>query len=146
MVDTPVQFGEFVPGQVYVDRPGAYGIALGMQGTILVVAVGDLLVLPGGGLEKGETFEEVLEREIQEETGYLVRILKSLGSAGQYVYARDERVHFNKLCQFFEVELIGDPSIAMDSDHQVRWMPVRQAAASLTEEAHRWAVAKAVDW
>lgn len=111
MVKAPVQFGEFLPGQTYVERSGTYGIALGARNTILVVAVGDLLALPGGGLANGETFEDVLQREFKEETGYRVRVLKPLGSAGQYVYARDERMHYNKLCQFFMVELIGDPGV-----------------------------------
>ena len=98
MVAYPVQFGERVQGHVYIDRPGAYGIALSMQRNILVVAVENLLALP-----------------------------------------------FNKLCEFYEVELIGEPVDAMDSGHQVRLISVDQAIASLTEEAHRWAVARARD-
>ena len=60
MVDGPVQFGELVPGQVYIDRPGAYGIAISNQRSVFIVAIGELLALPGGGLEKGETSEEGL--------------------------------------------------------------------------------------
>ena len=145
MVDGPVQFGELVPGQVYIDRPGAYGIAICKQGSIFVVAVGDLLALPGGGLEKGETSEEGLTREFQEETGYRICILNYLGSAGQYVYAREEQLHFNKLCRFFQVELIGEPRRVLERDHQVRWISVDKAITTLTEEAHRWAVAKVKD-
>ena len=145
MVAYPVQFGERVQGHVYIDRPGAYGIALSMQRNILVVAVENLLALPGGGIEKGETSEEGLAWEFQEETGYRVEILNYLGSAGQYVYAREEQIHFNKLCEFYEVELIGEPVDAMDSGHQVRLISVDQAIASLTEKAHRWAVARARD-
>ncbi len=145
MVDSLVQFGELVSGQVYVDRPSAYGIARCGQGSILVVAVGNLLALPGGGFQKSETSEEGLAREFQEETGYGVRILNYLGSAGQFVYAREEQIYFNKLCQFFEVELIGEPENAMEEDHQVRWISTDEAGASLTEEAHRWAVAIAED-
>ena len=106
------------------------------------MAVGDLLALPGGGLEEGETIEEGLKREFREETGYLVRVLEHIGSAGQYVYAREEQVCFNKLCHFFEVELVGGPGVAVDSDHQIHWISSENAADFLTEEAHRWAVAK----
>lgn len=145
MVDGPVQFGELVPGRVYIDRPGVYGIAICKQGSILVVAVGGLLALPGGGLEKGETSEECLTREFQEETGYRIRISNYLGSAGQYVYAREEQIHFNKRCRFFQVELIGEPRLVLERDHQVRWISVDKALSALTEEAHRWAVAKVND-
>ena len=115
MVAYPVQFGERVQGHVYIDRPGAYGIALSMQRNILVVAVENLLAFPGGGIEKGETSEEGLAWEFQEETGYRVEILNYLVVAVENLLA----LPFNKLCEFYEVELIGEPVDAMDSGHQV---------------------------
>ena len=141
----PVQFGKRDPDKTYIDRPGAYGIALEGERTLLVVAVDDLLALPGGGLLPGETFEDGLKREFREETGFPIRILRPLGAAGQYVYARDEGLHFNKLCHFFQVQLIGDRGVAKDKDHEPVWMAIEQAAATLTEEAHRWAVSKVLN-
>lgn len=145
MPDDPVQFGEFVSEQVYFDRPGAYGIALGKMGRILVVAVGELLALPGGGLENNETSVEGLVREFKEETGYGVRILRYVGRAGQYVYANDEQTYYNKLCRFYRVELIGQQERTLDNDHCARWISVDKAIASLKEEAHRWAVTRVLE-
>ena len=42
---------------------------------------------PGGGIEKGETPEEAAVREVKEETGYSVRLLKlMLKSSFKYTY------------------------------------------------------------
>lgn len=142
VVGDPVQFGEFVSEQIYYDRPGAYGIALGELDRIFVVAVGDLLALPGGALENDEISEEGLVREFKEETGYGVRILRYVGFAGQYVYASDEQTYYNKLCRFYQVELIGQQEQALDKDHHACWISVDEAIASLKEEAHRWAVTR----
>lgn len=45
---------------------------------LLAINTGDYLMLPGGGVEYGETFEEAAERETLEETGYKIRIKNKL--------------------------------------------------------------------
>ena len=137
------QFGDFSPGQVHHERPGAYGIAIGDHGLLLVVTVGDLVALPGGGLEPNETFEEGLLREFREETGYRVGLLECVGQAGQYVYARKEQTHYNKICRFYRVALMGGQERRLESDHHLCWISLDDAARALTEEAHRWAVQQA---
>ena len=140
----PPQFGKCVPGESYCERPGAYGIAIDQQGRVLVVAVGDLLALPGGGLEQGEPSEDGLKREFREETGYDIRILAELGLAGQYVYARQEDTYYNKLCRFYRVDLIGCQRNAQEDDHLPHWLLLEAVASQLTEEAHRWALRRAM--
>lgn len=46
---------------------------------ILAVRNGDYLMLPGGLLESGESFEDAVEREVKEETGLEVEVLKEIG-------------------------------------------------------------------
>ena len=46
---------------------------------ILAVRNGDYLMLPGGLLERGESFEDAVEREVKEETGLEVEVLKEIG-------------------------------------------------------------------
>ena len=114
------------------------------QGRVLVVAMGALLALPGGGLEQGETSEDGLKREFREETGYDIHILAELGLAGQYVYARQERTYYNKLCRFYRVALTARPGRETEDGHLPHWLPLEAAASQLTEEAHRWALRRAM--
>ena len=142
MAQSAKQFGLPVSGALYVDRPGAYGIAVNGEGSILAVTVEGTYALPGGGLEPSETPEEGLMREFLEETGYRIRILQPLGTARQYVFAQAEQIYFNKLCHFFQVALIGHRGPVSETDHLPQWLHCDQAADALEEEAHGWAVAK----
>ncbi len=60
-------------------------IALDVDGRVLLVkqfrkAVGrELLEIPAGGIDPGESPEEAVSREMQEETGYLPRKVERLG-------------------------------------------------------------------
>ena len=59
--------------------PASIGIVLNAaQSHVLLVKRDDVpvWVLPGGGIDSGETPEEALVREFQEETGYRVKILR----------------------------------------------------------------------
>ena len=56
------------------ERCAARGIVV-RDGKILLsfLSKSDMYMLPGGGVERGETWEECCEREVREETGYMVR-------------------------------------------------------------------------
>ncbi|MGA4721095.1 NUDIX hydrolase [Fictibacillus nanhaiensis] len=62
------------------------------EGEILLVKQkvkrGDIVWnFPGGGVETGETYEQACIREVKEETGYHVNIIKSLiEKEGKYTY------------------------------------------------------------
>jgi ADP-ribose pyrophosphatase YjhB (NUDIX family) len=64
-------------------RIGAYGVCLDARGHVLLVqaqpnvsVIGGWWVLPGGGVEHGEHPERALVREIAEETGLLVQVVR----------------------------------------------------------------------
>jgi len=74
-------------------------VALDADGKLLLVrqfrkAVGkELLEIPAGGIDPGESPEEAVKREMQEETGYLPRSVEQLGGfysapgyATEYLY------------------------------------------------------------
>lgn len=59
--------------------PASVGIILDRSGkNVLLVKRRDVpvWVLPGGGIDHGESFEEAVRREVFEETGYVVNIIR----------------------------------------------------------------------
>lgn len=64
-------------------RIGAYGVCLDARGHVLLVqarphisVIGGWWVLPGGGVEHGEHPERAVVREVAEETGLLVQVVR----------------------------------------------------------------------
>ncbi|WP_282173410.1 NUDIX hydrolase [Cytobacillus firmus] len=65
--------------------------------------------VPSGGLDEGETFEECCIREVREETGFKVKVIRTI---------------FNKVScggevRYFEVEIIGGKATIQDPDHLI---------------------------
>lgn len=61
----------------------------------------DVYMSPGGGLEENETLEECCAREVQEETGYIVRVLHKFLVVNEYSF---ETLYIS---HYFLCEIIG---------------------------------------
>lgn len=61
--------------------------------------------IPSGGKEGNESFEECCIREIKEETGYDVKVIKPIFIKNGSSFGIDVEVHY------FEVEVIGGKQI-----------------------------------
>ena len=93
-------------------------------------------VLPKGTPGHGETLEETALREVREETGLDVRILRPLGDMTYSFAATGERVH--KIVHFFLMEQTGgDPSLHDAEYDEVRWVSVPDARRMLTFDTYR---------
>jgi 8-oxo-dGTP pyrophosphatase MutT (NUDIX family) len=93
-------------------------------------------VFPKGTPNAGESLEETALREVREETGLDVRILRPLGEMTYRFAAGGERVQ--KVVHFFLMEPIGgDPSLHDAEYDEVRWVTLPEARRMLTFDTYR---------
>jgi 8-oxo-dGTP pyrophosphatase MutT (NUDIX family) len=87
--------------------------------------------LPKGTPQPGETIEQVAVREVQEETGLIVRLIAYIGNIS-YSFVRDQ-IRYQKQVRHFLLEAIGGDTRLHDHEYdQVEWFPLSEACRRLT--------------
>ena len=107
----PMTFGKPLEGVAYTERPAAYAVVTGENGTVAAVrGTTGMIGLPGGGSLPGDTPEETVRREVREELARNVRLVGRIGEATQFFYAADEDRHYKMQAVFFLAEFTDEPS------------------------------------
>src|SRR5262245_14601271 len=83
-------FGTQVDGHTYHARRAVYAVIRDRDGRVAAVRSRGNLFLPGGGIEAGESPEQALVREVEEECAQRLHIVGKMGEALQYFYAPSE--------------------------------------------------------
>lgn len=102
------------------------GVVVARQHVLLVLNERDEWELPGGRLEPGESPEQCVVREIQEETGLAVTVDKIVDSWVYPVLADRKVLIVTYRC----LDLDDVPEVAVSSEHRAgRWVPISDCAS-----------------
>ncbi len=140
-----LQFGQADRAEAYPDRPAAFGIAE-RDGCIALARITrpdqpPYVDLPGGGIDDDEAAEDAVVREFGEETGLIVRVIRPIMAASQYLIRNDGQPANNRAAHF-EVEVTGfDEGLKIEADHALVWVAPDEAVRTLRHDSHAWAVA-----
>jgi ADP-ribose pyrophosphatase YjhB (NUDIX family) len=102
-----------------------------------------VLGLPKGHPDGDETPEQAATREVAEETGVTAELIEALGET-TYTYERKGRRVPKRVAFFLFEYRSGDLA---DHDHEIedaRWMPLKEAARSLTYPGEREMINRAL--
>lgn len=133
-------FGVCDSGLIYTPRRAAYAVI--QRNTNFAAVRGPLAYfLPGGGCERGETFEQSITRELREEIGREITGTAYLGRAIQYFYAASDNLHYKMEAAFYTTNLSS--RISGPSEHELEWLPIKDAKSLLFHASHAWAVHQA---
>ncbi|MEM7178189.1 MAG: NUDIX domain-containing protein [Pseudomonadota bacterium] len=131
-------------GKPYRDRPGVYGLILGVGGLLCVVQDGELQ-LPGGGIDPGENPLQALHREVREETGWRIGEPRKLTSFQRFAYLPDYGFWARKTQAVYlarAIRPLGPPS---EAGHTPVWLAPGDAPYELDVAGDRWAAGLALD-
>ena len=104
----------------------------------------DSWVFPKGTPDPGETIEETALREVREESGLEVRIVRPLGTMEYWFVASGQRVH--KIVHFFVMEATGGDTSRHDAEYDlVRWVAVEDARRMLSFDSYRVILERALE-
>jgi 8-oxo-dGTP diphosphatase len=85
--------------------------------------------LPGGVVEIGETVREAIAREVEEETGILVRPIELLDVFNNIIRNDEGRVRFHYvLCEFLCENVGGDLKASTDVS-DAKWVPLLELSS-----------------
>lgn len=101
-------------------------------------------VFPKGTPDAAETIAETALREVREETGLDVEIVRPIGTVEYWFAVPGERVH--KVVHFFLMTATGGDLSRHDHEYdEVRWVPVPEARRLLSFDTYREILDRAIE-
>lgn len=135
-----VECGNRIEGITYRERIGAYALIVSSNSEIALVRRDNNYFLPGGGVEKDETYEECLKRECSEELGYNIEVAQYVGKLSHYTKAIRREEYLKLVGHVHIANLLDSNSLKVEEDHELVWVPIREAAEKMQEEFQAHAI------
>ena len=132
-------------GRRYALRPGAYAILLRGQDLLVTYqgAPHDEFQLPGGGIDPGEQIHRALHREVLEETGWSMQLLRRLGAFRRFTYMPEYDLWAEKICHIYLCRPNRRISHPLEPDHEAVWTDLATASQILGNTGDRGFVDRA---
>lgn len=136
--------GEKLKNIEYTKRPGAYAIIERKEDNkIGIVTDGDFFFL-GGGIEKGETEEDALRRELIEESGYSIKNIHKFDEVGSYIYA-EKRGYIEVIAYVYTAEFDKKIAEPIEKDHTVLWVNSKDYVGKMCREWQEYILKKYIN-
>jgi 8-oxo-dGTP diphosphatase len=91
-------------------------------------------------LSYDETFEECLKRECSEEIGYNLEIVEYIGKLSNYTRSTKHDKYFKLIGHFYIGKLLDPNCLKIEEDHELIWMPIKEAVEAMQEEFQAYAI------
>lgn len=141
------RYGEAIKqGQTYRPRPGVYAVIL-QDAQLLATHQQEPtpeFQLPGGGIDPGEHPLTALHREVYEETGWHIRIVRRLGAYRRFAYMPEYDKWAEKICTIYLARPVRRISAPLEPGHAAVWMPAETGFELLANDGDRAFLHKAL--
>ena len=127
------------PGIRYRDRPGAYGVILRGHEVLVTFQARPVpeFQLPGGGIDAGESPLKALHREVAEETGWGIRVIRRLGAFQRHTYMPEYGFWARKICHIYLCRATLNRRTRLEEHHSAHWVDAELAAGLLANAGDR---------
>ena len=117
-----IRFGENTKRNInYKRRIGVYGLLVYGKKLILTQqrTIGQAVEvhLPGGAVDEGEQYIHALHREVMEETGWHIKVLKKEGVFQRFTYMPEYNLWAHKICHIYICKAIYVRSLVLEEGH-----------------------------
>jgi len=133
------------PGVKYRLRPGAYAVLVNGSDILLThqSQPHPEFQLPGGGIDPGEQIHRALHREVLEETGWSMQLLRRLGAFRRFTYMPEYDLWAEKICHIYLCRPNRRISHPLEPDHEAVWTDLATASQILGNTGDRGFVDRA---
>ena len=123
----------------YRHRPGVYAL-MPRGGALLVAAATDRpgwFLLPGGGVDPGESPLAALHREVMEETGWRLASPRRLGAYRRFTWMPDYGIWGEKVCHVYLARPVRAVAAPTEPLQGPAWLPLSAAPDTLAVDGER---------